>query len=136
MVIATCDRCKKQFEYKRGYSAQLDYRLFHNGNLRQVGGYDFCPKCMKDFKNWASGAEEKQTGWISVKDRLPEPGTGFVLVCANGKLRNITMVNALMLAEYRSEEGWILELFPDCSDVEVAHWMPLPESPGDSDAQD
>lgn len=126
----------KQNKMDMGYSAQLDYRLFHNGSLRQVGGYDFCPECMKDFKNWAHGWEEKQTGWISVKDRLPEPGTGFVLVCANRKFRNITMVNALMLAEYSGEEGWILELFPDFSDVKITHWMPLPEPPGDSDAQD
>lgn len=67
--------------------------------------------------------------WISVKDALPEPDVS-VLVIVNGKPhKNITLVGAYELAEFDSEEGWILEMWPEWMNAEVSHWMPLPEPP-------
>ena len=136
MVVATCDRCKKQFEYKRGYSAQLDYRLFNNGNLRQVVGYDFCPECMKDFKNWASGAEEKQTGWISVKDRLPDQE--LLEHMKRYQEKSVEVLVMIKGGKIATALTWDGNSFSDGihNEYEVTHWMPLPEPPGDSDAQD
>ncbi len=67
--------------------------------------------------------------WISVNDGLPEDADGCVLVAANGAYKNIQLINALMMAEYNQEEGWILEMYPEYEEVEVTHWMPLPQPP-------
>lgn len=70
--------------------------------------------------------------WISVKDRLPEEADDFVLAAANGTYKNIRLVNAVMMAEYSQEEGWILEMYPEYREAEVTHWMPLPQPPEES----
>ena len=67
--------------------------------------------------------------WISVKDRLPDDPHDFVLAAANGAYKNIRLVNAVMMAEYSQEEGWILEMYPEYREAEVTHWMPLPQLP-------
>lgn len=66
--------------------------------------------------------------WISVKDDLPRTDE-MVLVIASGKVGNTTLDNALELAEFSVDEGWILEMFPEWEDPKVTHWMPLPELP-------
>ena len=124
----------KQNKMDMGYSAQLDYRLFHNGSLRQVGGYDFCPECMKDFKNWAHGWEEKQTGWISVKDRLPDQE--LLEYWKRYSQRSVEVLVMIEGASHSTTLTWDGNRFSDdChNEYEVTHWMPLPEPPGDSDA--
>ena len=67
--------------------------------------------------------------WISVKDRLPEDEDSLVLAVANGKYKNVQLINAVMLAEYNHKEGWILELYPEWETPDVTYWMPLPEPP-------
>ena len=68
--------------------------------------------------------------WISVKDRLPESDQ-IVLVVASGKPhKNITLENAIELAEY-DPVGWILEMWPEWMGAKVTHWMPLPEPPSE-----
>lgn len=69
---------------------------------------------------------EKQR-WIPVTERLPET-EGFVLVIVNGHPRkNIELDNALQLAEYNPEDGWILEMYPEWEDADVVAWILLPE---------
>lgn len=57
-------------------------------------------------------------GWISVKDRLPEPHT-----------------NVLFFGRYGFFTGWYSDFMrkwrtDECSEVlEVTHWMPLPKPP-------
>ena len=68
------------------------------------------------------------SGWISVKDRLPD-NDDFVLVIVSGKAGNITLDNAIELAQFSMDEGWILEMWPEWEDPKVTHWMPLPEPP-------
>ena len=68
--------------------------------------------------------------WISVKDRLPETEDDFVLVIVSGEPRkNIKLQSAYELATYNTEDGWILEKWPDWMCAKITHWMPLPEPP-------
>ena len=59
--------------------------------------------------------EKKNRGWISVKDRMPEP-TFLVLVCA---------ADSEMAVDAIGTDGeWM-------SYLDVTHWMLLPEPPED-----
>lgn len=79
-----------------------------------------CPDC----------ADKLQPQWVSVKERMPEEGE-MTLVAVSGKPRkNITLKNAVELAEYTVSEGWILEMWPEWTGAEITHWMPLPELSG------
>jgi hypothetical protein len=62
------------------------------------------------------------SGWISVKDRMPEPNT-VVLVYSNKKGVVIDFFDSYLLTGG--------EQFLSSSDV--THWMPLPEPPKESD---
>lgn len=67
--------------------------------------------------------------WISVKDRLPENPDELVLVIANGMYENVALKDAYCMANYSPDEGWVLEMYPEFEDVQISHWMPLPEPP-------
>ena len=78
-----------------------------------------CPDC----------ADKLHPQWVSVKERMPEEGK-MMLVAVNGKPhKNITLKNAVELAEYTASEGWILEMWPEWTGAEITRWMPLPELP-------
>ena len=64
--------------------------------------------------------------WIPTSERLPEYDE-LVLVTANGKHKNITFGNAIELAVYAKDEGWILEAYPDWLEPNVTAWIELPE---------
>lgn len=66
------------------------------------------------------------TNWIPGSNRLPEYDE-LVLVTVKGKYNNITFENAIELAFYDKDEGWILGAEPDWLDPNVTAWMPLPE---------
>ena len=78
---------------------------------------------------YRAGVEAATPKWISVDERLPEV-SDVVLVIANGKPReHITLHNALLIASYWGEEGWIADGFESWDKLAVTHWMPLPEPP-------
>ena len=70
--------------------------------------------------------QKPERKWIPVSERLPEDGYG-VLVTVNGKHNNITFVDALEIAEYDGDFGWIVEGYPQWTDPNVTAWQPLPE---------
>ena len=70
--------------------------------------------------------QEPERKWIPVTEKLPENGCG-VLVTVNGKHNNITFVDALEIAEYDGDFGWIVEGYPQWTDPNVTAWQPLPE---------
>ena len=71
---------------------------------------------------------DKVPEWIPVTERLPEPGK-MVLLTVSGKVKNISLVDAYELGEFNTDEGWILEMWPEWEDPKVTYWMPLPELP-------
>lgn len=65
--------------------------------------------------------------WISTDHKIPETG-GLVLAIVNGKFKNITFVNNIVLAEY-TDCGWIIDSYPEWDNANVSYWMPIPELP-------
>nr|DAG19935.1 MAG TPA: Protein of unknown function (DUF551) [Caudoviricetes sp.] len=53
----------------------------------------------------------------------------MVLLTVSGKFKNISFVDAYELGELDTDEGWILEMWPEWKDPKVTRWMPLPELP-------
>lgn len=81
-------------------------------------------KEMEDMKKRGFGSG----GWIPVEDRLPEDPDVNVLVQVSGRpVSNIELINALTLAVYSPDDGWILEMYPEWTSPEVTAWQPLPE---------
>ena len=72
-------------------------------------------------------AQPKVGEWIPCSERLPEYSDDLVLVQVSGKPHmNITLLDALCLANYSEDEGWMLELYPEWKTPDVIAWMPLP----------
>ena len=73
--------------------------------------------------------EEKQR-WRRPWEDMP-PEDEIVLVIANGQIaENVKAVDAVMLASWAREDGWMLELYPETeTGFEIRFWMPLPEAP-------
>lgn len=85
---------------------------------------------VKEFYALAESGLREQDGnrWVSAKERLPG-NDDYVLVIVSGKAGNITLDNALELAQFSISEGWILEMWPEWEDPNVKYWIPLPELP-------
>lgn len=68
--------------------------------------------------------------WISVRDRLPDNPDNLVLVRATGKPKpNIELIDAVQLALYNAEDGWIVDEYPEWENAAITCWMPIPEPP-------
>ena len=85
-------------------------------------------KSIEVFGQANAALRDKVPEWIPVTERLPEPGK-MVLLIVSGKVKNIVLVYACELGEFDTDEGWILEMWPEWKDPKVTHWMPLPEPP-------
>ena len=66
----------------------------------------------------AIDALEQNNGWISVKDRLPEPKAMVLAHCTNGRM--LTM-------------GYFDKDLEYLTSGRVTHWMPLPPKPESED---
>lgn len=65
--------------------------------------------------------------WISVKDGLPDTDR-CVLVQVSGRPNDrVELVDALQIASYLPEDGWMLEEYPMWIDANPVAWMELPE---------
>lgn len=122
-VGAGCDGCP--FE---GRSAAMDC-LCSEALVRAAADRleEYVDRCAR-FSEEIMVLREQQR-WIPVEERLPEQ-EACVVVCVSGKPReNITLCDAVELATYYDNEGWILECWPDWATADVTHWMPLPPAP-------
>lgn len=67
--------------------------------------------------------------WIRADDFLPNNGEDMLLICCSGKpMKNITYDHAYALAYYTSDEGWIVDEYPDWKPI-VHYWMRIPKRP-------
>lgn len=94
--------------------------------IHQIGKYPHIK--LGEALNMAIEALQEQEvgGWIPVTERLPDNGYG-VLVTVNGKHNDIIFIDALEIAEYDGDFGWIIEGYPQWTDPDVTAWQPLPE---------
>ena len=73
--------------------------------------------------------EREERRWIPVTERLPDDGEQVIVVATGKPESNITLDNAIEFAEFSTDEGWILEMWPEWEDPKVTYWMPCPEPP-------
>ena len=67
--------------------------------------------------------------WINVNEAVPD-NEYVVLVVASGKPKeNIILIEALQLACFDKNEGWILEEWPEAENIEIHYWAYIPEHP-------
>lgn len=75
----------------------------------------------------ALGVEQCKHRLIPVKEKLPETEDMVLIQVSGHPAENISLHDALQLAEYNPEEGWILEMWPKWEGAEPVAWMPLPK---------
>ena len=88
--------------------------------------------------------DAKKTGWISVKDRMPDEDAAYMVFYhewSNGEFLPKYDERYVKIIKFFRGSGWI---FPVCVDErcendtnrEVTHWMPLPKPPKEVDHED
>lgn len=89
-------------------------------------------------------ADVAPMGWISVRDKLPEPEQD-VLVIAHGWSNRLLYIGSYQRVE--AETSWLTGVTSKASDwslwgwsylrePEVTHWMPLPDPPKDTETEE
>lgn len=69
---------------------------------------------------------QEKSKWVNPAERLPEYGVP-VLAVVSGKTRNITLLDAVVIATFY--DGWELEDYPPADELTVKWWLPMAESP-------
>ena len=88
-----------------------------------------------------SDIERQDDKWIPVSERLPETDGQYIGYTNTGLVGTHWLVDGHFVVTYSCEQkwlttptSWILESASG-GDVYVTHWMPLPESPNDTQTQ-
>lgn len=68
-------------------------------------------------------------GWINAGDSLPESDDTVLAIVSGKPMPNITFEDAFVLASYSTEDGWIIDEYPEWDRAKVSYWMPLPDAP-------
>lgn len=71
--------------------------------------------------------ERKRRQWILPEDALPDDNDS-VLVTVSGHFGGMSFEDALALATYDGESGWIIDGYPEFEEPDVKAWMQLPEA--------
>lgn len=69
------------------------------------------------------------TGWVSVKERLPEEHKPVLCIVSGKPKSNITLDEAYQLGSWNKADGWIIDEWLDWEDANVSWWCELPEPP-------
>lgn len=79
--------------------------------------------------------EDAKPKWISIKDKLPEIGEEVIVYCPKCISRKVTALMRLIRYEGATEYFWDNSYGGSNVHVmhSVTHWMPLPESPKESE---
>nr|DAI02020.1 MAG TPA: Protein of unknown function (DUF551) [Bacteriophage sp.] len=81
--------------------------------------------------------QDAKTGWISVKDRLPEHGKQVLLIAYGwsdttvyiGQLKHTDAETSWLTGFTSKESEWCIQGWSYLKEPLVTHWMPLPEPP-------
>ena len=74
-------------------------------------------------------SNELMTGWVSVKERLPEEHKPVLCIVSGKPKSNITLDEAYQLGSWNKADGWIIDEWLDWEDANVSWWCELPEPP-------
>ena len=85
--------------------------------------------------------EVAERGWISVKDRLPEPEREVLLIAHGWKsrilyigcLHHMDAQKSWLTGITSKESDWLIQGWSYLKEPTVTHWMPLPELPKEAD---
>lgn len=118
--------------------AKIDEAFFETDpdGKEQIGVLK-CRAIIREFYDDCPSPDVAPVGWISVKDKLPEPEQD-VLVIAHGWSGRLLYIGSYQRME--AETSWLTGVTSKASDwslwgwsylrePEVTHWMPLPEPP-------
>lgn len=95
-------------------------------------------RCERILQNAAADMlEQDALGWISVKDRLPEPGKDVLLIAYGwkdtrvyiGRLEHMNPETSWLTGITSKESEWCIQGWSYLREPLVTHWMPLPEPP-------
>ena len=101
-------------------------------------GEDTCASLDRMINDALELLNEQQPQWISVKDRLPEPGMSVIIYGTpnedpehtDGKIAITHMSEWNYLnSQIKTEPYWIMPWQYFSFDYTITHWMPLPEPP-------
>ena len=85
--------------------------------------------------------ERQDDKWIPVSERLPETDGQYIGYTNTGLVGTHWLVDGHFVVTYSCEQNWLTTptswILESASggDVYVTHWMPLPESPNDTQTQ-
>lgn len=74
----------------------------------------------------------KANKWIKVTDRLPKVCSEVIVCITKCESRNIPNSYPWIMTGWYSElckTGWCYTVIDENVDIEVSHWMPMPEPP-------
>lgn len=107
--------------------------------IHQFDGRDVEDEFVEDVLESAADMLEQdaKTGWISVKDRLPEHGKQVLLIAYGwsdttiylGRLEHMSSETSWLTGFTSKESEWCLQGWSYLKEPLVTHWMPLPEPP-------
>lgn len=123
--------------------------------LRHCASAGFCMECVLGNLKVSTGKceqilmhaaadmleQDAKTGWISVKDRLPEYGEQVLLTAYGwsdttvyiGQLKHMDAETSWLTGITSKESEWCIEGWSYLKEPVVTHWMPLPEPPKEAD---
>ena len=73
-------------------------------------------------------AAVQPSGWIRVTPETMPTEDEIVLTVCRGQTGNVVLDDAVELAQWYCDEGWILLSYPELR-AAVLYWMPIPEPP-------
>lgn len=66
--------------------------------------------------------------WMRADAHKPTDGGAVIAIVSGKPKKNVTLVNALEVATYDPDEGWIVEAWPEWTEARVSWWM-VPRMP-------
>ena len=73
--------------------------------------------------------------WAYARAEVPTGYEELLLVIASGTVGNVRFIHAVRFAEYRPDEGFVVDVDADGERLEVEFWRPIPELPEEIKAE-